>query len=183
MISSKPLKRKALFFDRDGVIWQPVPRKQYITRVEQCCLMKGILELVKLVRQRNAATVVVTNQAAIAYSMMTQSDLEKIHSHMKSLLKGGLTAVYYCPHESNDNCVCRKPKPGMLLKAITDHNIDAKDSYMVGDNYTDIEAGQAAGVKTIFIRNDFNSDELPRCSPNHVINHLSEIQSIIPWLK
>lgn len=148
------MKKKALFLDRDGVINVAAPAGEYITsRVgsrERFVLLPAIIPLIRFARSAGYLIIVVTNQRAVSLGKMTQADLDDIHEYMHELLKAedaDVDAVYACVHGLDDQCECRKPKPGMLIQAAEDLGIDLSESIMVGDHATDMEAGRAAGCK------------------------------------
>ena len=160
---------KAIFLDRDGVINEMVYNQDFGTvdsplNLSEFKLIKGVAETIKILKAKGFLVVVVSNQPAVAKGKMTLVFLNRITRKMKKELKIGganLDSVYYCLHHPDSgqvkikkylkNCDCRKPKPGLLLKAAKDLNIDLRKSFMFGDGLTDIEAGQAAGCKTIFL--------------------------------
>ena len=130
-------------------------------------LIDGVAEAIRKINESGYLAVVVTNQPVVARGEVSFEELEEIHSKMETLLgKEGayLDAIYYCPHhphkgyegerpELKIDCDCRKPKPGMLLKAAEDFNIDLSKSWMVGDGENDIQAGINAGCKTVLLSN------------------------------
>ena len=155
---NKVNKRPAIFLDRDGVVNVEV---DLLHKVEQMILIDGAAEAIKLINKSGYLAIIVTNQPVIARNLCTFEELKRIHNRMETLL-GELGAyidgIYFCPHhpdkgypeervEYKIDCDCRKPKPGMLLKAAEDFNIDMSQSYMIGDSKRDIEAGNNAGVK------------------------------------
>ena len=145
------MKHKALFLDRDGVINEAAPRGEYVCSVDGFCMRKGIVDLICRARKMGYLVVVVTNQRGVNLGRMSHDDLENIHAHMKNNLaqKGAvIDAVYACTHGLDDACDCRKPKPGMLLAAARDFNIDLASSIMIGDTPSDVEAGKSAGCHT-----------------------------------
>lgn len=158
-------KQKAIFLDRDGTINKYIG---FLRDVDAFELIDGVAEAIKKINNSGYLAVVVTNQPVIARGEVTYSKLEEIHNKMETLLgkKGAyLDGIYFCPHhphlgyegevkELKIECDCRKPKPGMLLKAAKDLNIDLSQSYMVGDSKNDIKAGKAAGCKTVLLNND-----------------------------
>lgn len=164
VVSAKNLKnkQKAIFLDRDGTINKYVG---FLRKEEEFELMDGVAEAVKKINQSGYLAVVVTNQPVIARGEVTFEELEKIHNKMETLLgiEGAyLDGIYFCPHHPHSgyegevkklkiDCDCRKPKPGMLLKAAEDLNIDLSQSYMIGDSESDIGAGKAAGCKTVLL--------------------------------
>lgn len=155
-------KQKAIFLDRDGTINKYVGFLQDIDSFE---LLPGVIEAVKKINASGYLAIVVTNQPVIARGEISVFELREIHNKMETLLgEGGayLDGVYYCPHhphrgfegeviELKIECDCRKPKPGMLLKAAKDFNIDISQSWMIGDSENDVAAGKAAGCRAILI--------------------------------
>ena len=151
-------KQKAIFLDRDGTINKTAG---FITQPEQFELIEGAAEAVKAINKSGYLAIVVTNQPVIARGDCTFDELQTIHDKMETELgKAGafVDAIYVCPHHTDKgfpgerieykcDCDCRKPKPGLLLKAAKDFNIDISESYMIGDSERDIEAGKNAGVK------------------------------------
>ena len=155
-------KQKTIFLDRDGTINKYMG---FLRKPEELELLPGVAEAIKLINSSGYLAVVVTNQPVIARGEVSFDGLEEIHNKMETLLgqEGAyLDAIYFCPHhphkgfegevpELKIDCDCRKPKPGMLLKAAEDLNIELKNSYMIGDSDTDVEAGKAAGCTAIKI--------------------------------
>lgn len=151
-------KQKAIFLDRDGTINKMVG---FVTKPEQFELIEGTAEAIKAINKSGYLAIVVTNQPVIARGDCTFEELQTIHDKMETELgKAGafVDAIYVCPHHTDKgfegerpeykcNCDCRKPKPGLLLQAAKDFNIDLSESYMIGDSHRDVEAGENAGVK------------------------------------
>jgi D-glycero-D-manno-heptose 1,7-bisphosphate phosphatase len=115
--------------------------------------------------------VVVTNQPDVGNRIVEKKNIEEMHNYLMSVLQ--LDLIKVCYHAQTDDCKCRKPKPGMLLDAANEMNIDLKSSYMVGDRKSDIEAGQAVGCYSIFIDNDYSDDEKPQ-APDYSVKTLIE---------
>lgn len=150
--------RPAIFLDRDGVITKEV---DLLCKPERLELIPGAADAIKLINQKGWMAIVVTNQPVIARNLCSIEELEHIHAKLETLLgneRAYLNAIYYCPHhpdagypeerkEYKIKCDCRKPAPGMLLKATKDWNIDLSHSYMIGDRKSDVQAGEAAGCK------------------------------------
>ncbi len=172
-------KQKAIFLDRDGTINEYVG---YLLRHEDFKLINGVPDAIRLINYSGYLAIVVTNQPVIARGEVTVDELRYIHNKMETLLgeKGAyLDGIYYCPHHPDSGfkgeihdlkicCNCRKPKPGLLLKAASDFNIDLTQSWMIGDSKSDIEAGKNAGCKTALIGNnnfgqDIDSKSLLEC--------------------
>lgn len=163
-------KQKAIFLDRDGTINRYVG---FLRDIEQFELLPGVAAAIKKINASGYLCIVVTNQPVIARGEVTVSELDEIHNKMETLLglEGAyIDDLYYCPHhphkgyegevpELKFDCGCRKPKPGMLLKAAQDFNIDLSESWMVGDGENDIKAGKNAGCRTCLIgKGQFGQD-------------------------
>ena len=154
-------KQKAIFLDRDGTINKMVG---LVTKPEQFELIEGAAEAIKAINKSGYLAIVVTNQPVIARGDCTFEELQTIHDKMETELgKVGafVDAIYVCPHHTDKgfegerpeykcNCDCRKPKPGLLLQAAKDFNIELSESYMIGDSHRDVEAGENAGVEKSF---------------------------------
>jgi D-glycero-D-manno-heptose 1,7-bisphosphate phosphatase len=153
---------KAVFLDRDGVINQKPPEGDYVTRWEDFHVLPGVAVGVALLNRAGFTVIVVTNQRCIAKGLMTVVELENMHQRMNELLaRSGaiIDGAFYCPHEIEPICECRKPAPGMLLKAARLHGIDLSASWMIGDSDIDIQAGRNAGCKTVRL---IEGDEAPK---------------------
>lgn len=150
-------QKPTIILDRDGVINKKALNSGYITKLTEWEWLPGSKEAICLLKKSGYQVIVVTNQACIAKGLMTIDDLEVLHLKMRQDLKecgGGIDKIYYCPHASDANCDCRKPKPGMLFQAQKDFNLDLSRLYFVGDHERDIQAGKAAGSKTFLINED-----------------------------
>jgi D-glycero-D-manno-heptose 1,7-bisphosphate phosphatase len=142
---------KAVFIDRDGVINQKPREGEYITSWGEFHILPGVAEAIALLKKAGYAVIVVTNQRCVAKALIAIAELEEIHARMReSLARSGATldGVYYCPHDYQSQCKCRKPAPGMLLEAAQELGLDLGSSWMVGDSDIDIQAGKNAGCKT-----------------------------------
>lgn len=168
--NNKPFKRnlknkqKAIFLDRDGTINKSVG---FLTNIDELELLDGAAEAIKLINNSDYLAILVTNQPVIARGEVTLDELQEIHNKLETLLgeKGAfLDGIYFCPHhpdkgfegeriEYKIECSCRKPKPGMLLNAAKDFNIDLAKSWMIGDYKNDVLAGINAGTKTVLVNN------------------------------
>lgn len=160
-------KQKAVFIDRDGTINKA---NGFITKPEDFELIPGVAEAIKKINKSGYLAIVVTNQPVIARGDCTFEELALIHAKMETELgKEGafIDGLYFCPHHTDKgfpgerpeykcNCECRKPKPGLILQAAADFNIDISQSYMVGDGKNDVEAGKAAGCRdSVLVSNSF----------------------------
>ena len=162
----------AVFLDRDGVLIEEVG---YPTRPEHIRILGGVARALARLAQAGFKQIVVTNQSAIARGLMTEEDLDRFHEALDEqldLLGVGVDAYYACPHHPDPSeaarqdlaveCECRKPKPGLILQAAEDLEIDLDASWLVGDTWRDIQAGQAAGLRTIKLPADPSHDALRR---------------------
>ena len=158
-------KQKAVFLDRDGTVNKYVG---FLRNIDDMELLPGAAEAIKKINASGYLAILVTNQPVIARGEVTVPQLQEIHNKLETLLgrEGAyLDAIYYCPHhpdrgfegeipELKFDCDCRKPKPGMLLRAAKDYNIDLSQSWMVGDSVSDIKAGKSAGCRTALVENN-----------------------------
>lgn len=161
--SALEVSKKAIFLDRDGVINAKLPEDRYVKRPAELALMPDVADALRRLRGLGYLLVIVTNQRGIGRGFMTAEDLEAVHDHLKRELSRGdaqIDAVYYCPHDIWESCMCRKPEPGLILTAASDWDIDLKASYLVGDSPSDMEAGHRAGTRTVRITpgNDDEAD-------------------------
>lgn len=146
--------KKTIFLDRDGVINIKAPKSDYIKSWHEFKFIDGSIEAMKILTDKKYQIFIISNQAGVARGIMTQDDLNSITKKMLSVLKKQgikISGVYYCTHGWDENCFCRKPKPGMLHKASREHFIDLSKSLFIGDEITDKLAGEAAGIKTIIV--------------------------------
>ncbi|MEP9379041.1 HAD family hydrolase [Aquabacter sp. CN5-332] len=149
---------RAVFLDRDGVLNRAIVRdsKPYPpASLAEMEILPGAPEAAKRLAQAGFLLIVVTNQPDVARGTTTRETVEEINGAIGRIMP--ISEFRVCYHDSADGCDCRKPKPGALLAAARVHQIDLPRSFMVGDRWRDIEAGQAAGCKTIFI--DYGYDE------------------------
>lgn len=145
---------KAVFFDRDGVINVDTIN---LHKIEDFVWIDGAKEAIKYCNDNGYLAIIITNQSGVARGLFTLDDVEKVHNFVQDELKkvgAHIDAFYYCPHHKegtvepyNIECSCRKPKPGMILQACKDFDIDVKQSYMLGDKQRDCDAGINAGCK------------------------------------
>ncbi|QIY98683.1 D-glycero-alpha-D-manno-heptose-1,7-bisphosphate 7-phosphatase [Streptomyces sp. S1D4-11] len=152
-------RKPAVFLDRDGTLTEP---RHYPSRPSDLVLQPGIGPWLRTLRQdHGAALVVVTNQSGLARGMFTGLDLAAMHRHLRAELTAvdvELDAIYTCPHHVDGvvpglarNCSCRKPEPGLLLRAAAELRLDLSQSWMIGDFATDVEAGNRAGCRTAWV--------------------------------
>ena len=146
-------KNKAIFLDRDGVINKN--RDDYVKSKKELEIFSNIGKEILKLKMKGFLIIVITNQSVINRKIITIRELEEIHSTIQKFLIKSKTSIdkfYFCPHRPDENCNCRKPKPGLILQAINEFSIDVSKSWMVGDSKTDIQAGEKAGCKTILLK-------------------------------
>lgn len=156
-------KRKAVFFDRDGVLVRGLLREGEMATplsLEEFEIEPEAAVLARSLRKRGFLIFVVTNQPDIARRRLNPAVLERMHERLCEALGGEdiLSEVYVCPHDNEDVCDCRKPRPGMLLRAAEKWNVDLRRSFIIGDHARDVGAGRAAGCRTILIRKSYNQN-------------------------
>jgi D-glycero-D-manno-heptose 1,7-bisphosphate phosphatase len=166
-----------VFWDRDGVINYPIiinGKSHPPDCVEHLKLVFGIRQIMEKICTMGYLNIVVTNQPDVTRGLQTKEEVEKINNAVIEYLP--LDDLFVCYHD-NGQCECRKPKPGMLLKAKEKYNIDFSHSWIVGDFPTDIEVGNLVGCKTILVDNGFKF--LKPCSPNYIVKNIRDIEDII----
>jgi len=154
---------KVVFLDRDGVINENLPGN-YVKSVSEFKFISGAVEAIRTLTEEGLSTIIISNQAGVGKGLMTSSQLKEIDSWMIKAIEeygGRVLKSYYCTHTAEQGCICRKPKPGLLFKAARDFSIDLKCSYFIGDNITDIKAGDAAGCRTILVLSGLGSQQSP----------------------
>jgi len=170
--------KRAVFLDRDGVINRAVVRagRPYPpASAEELEFLPRVAKAIEDLREAGFLLIVVTNQPDVATGVQRLEEVEAIHQRIRRELR--IDDIKVCYHSDRDNCTCRKPKPGMLLEAAAQWSLDLEQSFMVGDRWRDIGAGQAAGCKTILIRYEY--DERQAEGPDAVVNSLSEAGDLI----
>ena len=155
-------KNTAVFLDRDGVINEEVG---YLDSLDKLKIIPCAYEAIRLINESGMKAVVISNQAGVAKGLFTEEFVRKINDCLQTVLsqKGAhINNFYYCPHHPTEGtepyrqvCDCRKPAPGMLLRAAQDLNIDLKKSYLVGDRFRDMEAAKKCGVKGVLVKTGY----------------------------
>ena len=144
---------KAIFLDRDGVINQE--RKDYVKKLDEFKILDKIADAINIIKSHGFLVIIITNQSAINRKLLSVETLNKIHEKLQSYLEKYDTSfdqVYFCPHMPSENCECRKPKPGLIIQAVTDFKIDLSQSYMIGNSETDLQAARNAGCNGILLK-------------------------------
>ncbi len=168
---------KAVFLDRDGTVNEEVG---YLCDVDKLRLIPGAGVAIKLMNDAGFKVILVTNQSGVARGYFPERLVHEAHERLGALLKAEgarVDGVYYCPHHPKAgnsqytmDCDCRKPKTGLIDRAVKDFGIDIRHSYMVGDKWSDIELGQRAGVHAILVESGFAPDDPGNRRPENVKN-------------
>lgn len=168
--------KKAIFIDRDGVINKKAPKAEYVTTWKQFEFLPGVLDALKILKDHGYTVIIVSNQAGINRHYMTHENLADIHAHMCSEIEkngGNIHAIYYCPHDWDEGCLCRKPNPGMFFSAVHDHLINLREMCFIGDDPRDRIAGEAAGLMTYLV-------EMPDADFPHLLQAVEHITQLLP---
>jgi len=142
-----------VLLDRDGVINQRIAGG-YVTCWEKFVFLPDALEALRLLTERNYHVIVISNQAGVGKGLMTAADLQEITRKFIEEVEahgGRISSVYYCTHRAEDECQCRKPKPGLLLMAQAEHHFAFEDTFLIGDSESDLLAAHAVGCPAIMV--------------------------------
>jgi len=178
MGSHNPLRRPAVFLDRDGVINRAFLRQgtpHPPATLAELEILPGVPEALNALRARGYSLIVVTNQPDVARGNASRALVDAVHARLGSALP--LDAILSCFHDSAAECACRKPQPGLLLQAARDLDIDLSLSFMVGDRWCDVEAGRRAGCRTLLV--DRGDDEAAAAACDFRVGSLLEAARII----
>ncbi|MEO6726885.1 MAG: HAD family hydrolase [Blastocatellia bacterium] len=165
--------RRAVFLDRDGVINRAIVRDGVPhppASLAELEVLPGVPEALELLAARGFVLIVVTNQPDVARGAQTREAVEAINQHLMQSLP--LDEVFTCYHDNVDECLCRKPRPGLILQAAREYNIDLRRSFLVGDRWSDVVAGQSAGCRTFLLDAPYNQQW--RCTPDGEVSSLLE---------
>lgn len=168
---------KAIFIDRDGVLNED--RDDYVKNVSELRVFPYVPDAIRRLNDAGLEVFVISNQQGVAKGVISESDLLAIQTEItRQVTQGGgrISAFYYCKHLAADNCACRKPKPGLLLRAAEDNAIDLVETFMIGDSDRDVQAGQRAGCRTVLVLSGHmapdEANSLPD-KPGHIAADLS----------
>jgi heptosyltransferase-2 len=148
---SLPLTGVTVFLDRDGTLNQD---SGFVKEPDELVMLPGVSEALARLQRAGARLIVLTNQSGVGRGFFSLRDLESIHARLRTVLgrdQVTLDAVYSCPHHPDDNCPCRKPRRGMVDRAVAEHQVDLSRSYLVGDQARDIELAHQAGIRSVLV--------------------------------
>jgi len=161
-------QERAVFLDRDGVVNR---ERGYISRPEQLEIYPFARSAIASLKAAGWMVIIVTNQSGVSRRILSEADLQVIHQQLLDVL--GVDAIYHCPHLPDEQCVCRKPAPGLIFRAARDYQIDLGRSYLVGDRASDILAGKRAGLSTVLVRTGYGSTKMEQAqAPDRVCDDL-----------
>ncbi len=171
-------KQPSLFLDRDGtlIVDADYPKDPAVVQ-----LMDGVVEFLQTMQEHGFALIVVSNQSGIGRGKIHPEEAQAVHERFLQLFaQHGIyfQGAYHCPHAPEDDCECRKPKPGMLLQAARDHNLELSRSFIVGDKMADVEAGQRAGCQGILFRRKAG-DKDTGSTPDAIAQTYDEVRDYI----
>ena len=155
-------RRRFVVLDRDGTL---IVHHPYLTDPAKVELLPGVAPGLRRLRALNLGLVVTTNQSALGRGILSPEGLNAVHGRLKELLSEEgivLDGIYVCPHLPEDECACRKPKPGLVLEAARELGFDPRECFVVGDNACDVDLGRALEATTIFLRTPYGAPEAPR---------------------
>jgi len=148
---------KAIFLDRDGVINKKAEEHDYIKNLDEFTLLTDVPAAIKLIKNQGYLVIIISNQRGVAKGIMTTEAVNKIHEKLNRLLRQygvKIDAFYWCGHDYEDRCECRKPSPGLILRSVKDFDIDIRNSWLIGDSEHDKMCAINAGVKYKIIETD-----------------------------
>jgi D-glycero-D-manno-heptose 1,7-bisphosphate phosphatase len=172
--------KTAVFLDRDGTINKEVA---YLSRVEDLILLPTVAEAIRQLNDRAIRALVVTNQSGIGRGLYRETDMLRIHAEIERRLAAEgshLDGIYFCPHHPDEECDCRKPQSGMLVRAAREHGLDLTTSFVVGDKITDLQAGQRVGCQTVLVLTGYGEEEKDTTFPIDFI--AADLLEAVTWI-
>jgi len=162
--------RPAIFFDRDGTLMKEV---DHCHRPEEVQAIEGVAALLAQTRVRGWLHLIITNQSGIGRGYFTKKEFDAVQEELQRQLNGFIDGVYMAPDMPGSNSTRRKPAPGMILEAVQDFNVDLSNSFMIGDRTSDIEAGRAAGCRTILVLTGYGKEHRD-CGADFIAEDVAE---------
>jgi histidinol-phosphate phosphatase family protein len=178
----RPIRYRHILVDRDGTV---IVEQNYLREPSQVALERGAAQGLKAMEQDGRRIVILTNQSAIARGYLDPLRLDQIHNVIRTKLQAAgvnISAFYYCPHLPTDACDCRKPAPGLALRAAQELDFDLVDCVVIGDKECDIELGKRLGVPTVLVSTGYGSSLRPEVEPDFIARDLMEAARIIRYI-
>ena len=173
------MSKKVVFLDRDGVINKEVG---YLHKIKDFQFIDGVFKACMYLQTLDYQLIIVTNQSGISRGYYSEDEFHAVNNWMLEQFSArdvDVLDVFFCPHEPEDGCSCRKPKPGMLLTAKEKHDIDMSKSWMIGDKEADVSAANAAGINnTILVKSGHDIDE-ENSNAKYVLGSIKQAQTVI----
>jgi len=181
---AQKIYRRFVLLDRDGTV---IKHKHHLTDIGDVELIPNAAKAIKKLNSLGLGVIMITNQSVVGHGLLKKKDLHAIHAKIRRLLAkegASLDGIYVCPHKPEDNCSCRKPKYGLVKKAIKDHHFDPTFAIVVGDNRSDIELGKSIGATTILVKTGYGATVASegKLAPDHIVNNLQEAAGTIELL-
>ena len=183
--SERRVGRGAVFLDRDGVINEN--RSNYVKSWDEFIFLPNVFEPLRLLARNNLTTVIISNQSVINRGIVAQAVVDSINCRMTEEIQrqgGRIDAIFYCPHRPDENCDCRKPRPGLLLQAAERFGLDLSRSYLVGDALSDVEAALAVDCRPIFVLTGLGREQLSLLRVQNYNNYqvVADLQEAVEWI-
>ncbi len=169
-----------ILLDRDGTINH---EKQYLSHPDEIVLLPGAAQGLRMLAEAGFGLVVVTNQSPVGRGMFSEERLAQIHRRLEKLLRDEqviLDGIYYCPHTPEDHCECRKPRPGLVLRAARDLGFEPQECFVIGDKPCDIDLGKNINARTVLVRTGYGAEyERAGLQADNIVDSLVEAAEII----
>lgn len=181
--SQRPVE--AVFLDRDGTL--NVERADYVKSIDELVLLPGALDALARLATFNLPVILITNQSAIGRGIVSHRQVERIHHHLCAQVQaaqGRIDAIYLCPHHPDAGCDCRKPRPGLLLTAANEWQLDLARCVLIGDSIADLQAARAAGCRPLLVRTGRQAQhlaELARRDPGLML--VDDLSAAVDWIE
>ena len=177
------MSRPAVFLDRDGTL---IEDRGFLDRIDLLELFPWTIDAIRLLNRAGYAAVVITNQSAIGRGLIDEPFLHQVHETLDARLGTGgarLDAYYFCPHVPDAGCHCRKPRAGMIEQACRELDLDPTRSVMVGDRWTDVECGRAAGARGVLLRTGLGAHQIEHAPEGaHADAILNNLMEAVAWI-
>jgi len=183
--NQKPASKVGVFLDRDGVINKE--RSDYVKNWQEFRFLPGALQAIASLTKAGFRIFVISNQSAINRGLASPEEVEEIHRRMKKEIEragGVIEAILYCPHTPEENCECRKPRPGLLERGAKTYGLELERSYLIGDKLSDIGAGQAAGCHCVLVQTGIRGTQLASAEKSNPGNYrlCRDIGEAVAWI-